>query len=165
MERTARLGLPTLVAGQAGKEITHNEALVLIDLLIGGVVEAIGVDVPPQDPAVGRCWIVGASPVDAWTGRAGALACWTEGGWRFVAAREGVALSVRGTGVPVRHREGAWRTGEVVAERVVVAGDAVLGARRPAIAAPSGGTVVDGEARAALGAALDAMRAHGLIGS
>lgn len=163
MERTARLGLPTLVAGQAGKEITHNEALMLIDVLIGGVVEAVGDDAPPPEPTVGRCWIAGVEPVAAWTGRAGVLACWTEGGWRFVAPTEGVALVVRGTGLPVRYRDGAWRTGEIVAERVVVAGKAVLGPQRPAIPAPAGGTAVDSEARAALSAVLDAMKAHGLI--
>ena len=150
MERTARLGLPTLVAGQAGKEVTHNEALVLLDALVGGVVDAVGVDAPPASAEVGRCWIVGATPTGAWAGQAGAVACRTEGGWRFVPAAEGFSLVLRGTGVPVRYRDGAWHLGEFTAPR-------------PAIADPAGGTTVDAEARAGLAAVLGAMRAHGLI--
>ena len=163
MERTARLGLPTLVAGQAGKEITHNEALVLLDALVVGAVEQVGGNEPPTSPDVGRCWIVGGSPTGAWAGQLHAFACWTEGGWRFVAATEGMTAVMRGTGVPVRYRDGAWRVGEVVAERLVVGGQAVVGARQPAIPDPIGGATTDAEARAGLAAVLATLRAHGLI--
>lgn len=163
MERTARLGLPTLVAGQAGKEITHNEALVLLDVLVGGVVDEVGGNDPPPSPGVGRCWIAGAAPTGAWAGHAGALACWTEGGWRFVAPTDGMNVALRGTGAPVRYRGGAWRVGEVVAERLVIGDEAVVGPRRPAIPDPTGGAAADVEARAALAAVLTALRAHGLI--
>lgn len=163
MERTEHLGLPLLAGGQAGKELTHNEALVLLDALIGGAVDGVGVDTPPVDAAVGRCWVVGAVPSGAWIGQAGAVACRTAGGWRFVPPSEGLALVIRGTGVPVRYHDGAWRTGEIVAERVVVGGKPVLGAQRPAIADPAGGATVDAEARAALSVVLAALRAHGLI--
>lgn len=91
-ETTARLGLPLLATGQARKEETHNEALALVDLLLGGGVEAMGVDAPPADPTVGQAWIVGAAPTGAWAGRAGAVAGWTGGGWRFVPPFEGLSL-------------------------------------------------------------------------
>ena len=45
----------------------------------------------------------------------------------------------------------------------MIGGVRVVGAQRPAIAAPTGGTVVDGEVRAVLDQVLTAMRAHGLI--
>ena len=57
-EMTARLGLPLLATGQAGKEVTHNEALALIDLALGAGVAAIGPDSPPAEPVVGQTWIV-----------------------------------------------------------------------------------------------------------
>jgi hypothetical protein len=39
----------------------------------------------------------------------------------------------------------------------------VVGPRQAAVAAPSGGTVIDAESRTALVAILAALRAHGLI--
>jgi hypothetical protein len=46
---------------------------------------------------------------------------------------------------------------------VQISGKQVVGPRQPAIAAPSGGTVVDGEARSAIGAILAALATHGLL--
>jgi hypothetical protein len=46
---------------------------------------------------------------------------------------------------------------------VLVDGVKVVGARQPAIADPTGGTSVDGEARDTLRAVLAALRGHGLI--
>ena len=82
-DTTARLALPLLVSGQAHKEETHNEALALIDLALCCAVEASGVDVPPEMPLPGQCWIVGSAPRGAWSGQAGALAGWTGAGWQF----------------------------------------------------------------------------------
>ena len=101
----------------------------------------------PPDPAAGQCWIVAVGAGGAWSGHDGALAAWTGGGWRFLAPFEGMsAWSVADAGV-ARRTGGQW----VVADR------------RPAIAGPSGGSVVDVEARAALTAILDSMRRHGVI--
>jgi hypothetical protein len=55
--------------------------------------------------------------------------------------------------------------GDLACRRVTVDGLAVLGARRPAIAAPVGGGTTDQEARATVSAILDALRSHGLIAS
>ena len=72
-DATLRLGLPFLAAGQAQKELTHNEALALADASICAAVQGIAIDVPPANPALGQCWIVGATPSGAWAGRAHAL--------------------------------------------------------------------------------------------
>ena len=40
-EMTDRLLLPLLATAQAQKEVTHNEALTLVDLLLAPVVEAV----------------------------------------------------------------------------------------------------------------------------
>ncbi len=163
-ERSPRLAMPLLQPGQAQKENDHNEALALLDIATQAVVRAVGVDGPPADPAPGDCWIVGSSPVGAWAGRAGALAGWTAGGWRFVAPSEGMTAWSVADGVGARYESGAWLLGEVNATRVAIGGVQVLGARAAAIPDPAGGGVIDGEARAALNAMLAAMRHHGLIG-
>jgi len=146
-EATARLNLPLLVPGQAQKELFHNEALAAIDIAVQASVRAVGTNAVPSDPAEGDCWVVGESPMDAWTDHAGAIAGWTAGGWRFVVPREGLAVWNQATGTVARFLAGGW----------------TAGAQRAPITAPQGGSVVDAEARATLAALLTAMQAHGLI--
>jgi len=160
---TARLGLPLLVAGQAQKEIAHNEALALADMLIQPVAESLGRNDPPSAPVEGQAWILGAAPTGAWSGRADAVAGWSEGGWRFCAAREGLHAFVRDTGLWARFSGGSWQSGVLDASSVRIGGNAVLGARQAAISMASGGSTVDAEARAAIAAILTALRGHGLI--
>jgi hypothetical protein len=162
-DRTPRLGLPLLATGQAQKELTHNEALALLDLAVGSAVTAVGPNAPPAAPAIGQAWIVGTAPVGDWIGHAGAVAGWTAAGWRFVAPFEGLSVWIVAEKLHARYVAGAWVRGEVRAERVLVGGVAVLGAQEPAIAGTGGGTVVDMEARAVLDRVLGALRAHGLI--
>lgn len=94
MDGTARWALPLLFAGQAQKEITHNEALVLVDALLHGRVESADLDNPPGAPAIGQCWIVAGGASGDWAGHAGAVALWTDGGWRFIAPRTGLSVAV-----------------------------------------------------------------------
>ena len=161
--QTDRLGLPMLQPGQAQKEMSHNEVLTLLDLAVQAAVEAIGVTAPPVEPAPGQCWIVGSPASGAWAGREDCVAGWTEAGWRFVAPTEGMAAWSRQDAQTARFSDGLWHVGDVRATRLIVAGDQVVGQRRPAIAAPSGGAAPDAEARAAIAAMLEALRSHGLI--
>lgn len=162
-ESTARFALPLIAAGQAQKEVTHNEALAALDLIAHPAVTGVGVNTPPADPAPGACWIVGAAPTGAWTGHADALAGWTAGGWRFAAAREGMTAWTGGANGFVQFTGGTWSAGALSGATLTLGGDQVVGARRPAIADPAGGAMADAEARAALVAALVALRGHGLI--
>lgn len=161
-ETTARLALPLLHAGQAQKELDHNEALVLLDIAVQPVVEAIGLNAPPDDPADGSCWVVGSDPTGAWAGHADALAGWTAGGWRFVAPRDGMSAWRATDGLTARY-EGGWTIGESRVVRLVIGSDQVIGERQAAIANPIGGSSIDIEARDAITAVLAAMRTHGLI--
>ncbi len=162
-DTTARLALPLLQPGQAQKELFHDEALMLLDLAVQPVVEAVGVDTPPAGPVPGQAWIVGAAPTDGWAGQAGALAGWTDGGWRFVTPFDGASAWSRADRCLVRHDGGAWVVGEARVRHVSVGGVTVLGPRVAAIPDPAGGTTVDVEARNAVAGILAAMRAHGLI--
>ncbi|MFS2110734.1 DUF2793 domain-containing protein [Sphingomonas sp. Sphisp140] len=161
-ETTDRFDLPLLHAGQAQKEMYHNEAIIGLDLLSHACAEAIGLNLPPADPAPGQCWIVGDTPEGAWLGRAGEVAAWTEGGWRFLAPREGMRLWLGEEAGFALFTGDEWRAGEAHG-RVMVAGRQVVGERAAAIAEPQGGPVVDAPARAAISAVLVALRAHGLI--
>jgi hypothetical protein len=163
MNVTPRFALPLLAAGQAQKELFHNEALVCIDALLHAVVEAIGTEAPPSTALPGQLWIVGSTPTGDWSSAAEQIAIWSEGGWRFIAPREGLAVMLRDDGRRAVWRDGEWRIGTVDASEVVVDGQRVIASRQAAIDVPTGGAVIDAEARGAITAVLSALRAHGLI--
>ncbi|HKY80261.1 MAG TPA: DUF2793 domain-containing protein [Sphingobium sp.] len=163
MDHTPRWALPQLFAGQAQKEIFHNEALARIDMLLHGLAESADAATPPVSPDIGSCWIVATGGTDAWAGRDGDLACWTEGGWRFVAPRRGLALWVADREQAMRHDGTGWADDPVRSDGIYVGGLRVAGEREGAIADPAGGATIDGEARGSVIAILNAMRAHGLI--
>lgn len=144
---TSRLGLPMLAAAQAQKEMTHNEALTLLDIAVQPVVAAVAPVTIPQAPTPGQCWIVGAGASGDWSGHEGALAAWTDGGWRFIAPFEGMAAWSIADGITVRRVGDRWRTT----------------ARGEAIADPNGGSLIDVEARAAVAKLLGALRAQGIL--
>ncbi|MEH3102173.1 MAG: DUF2793 domain-containing protein [Sphingomonas adhaesiva] len=160
---TVRLALPLLEAGQAQKEVTHNEALAVLDIAVQAVVQGGPVDQPPAAPAPGQCWLVGTAPQGPWAGRAGALAGWTDAGWRFAPAANGWRVWDAVANQPWRMTPTGWERGIVRAEQVRIGGRQVVGAQRPAISDVSGGSTIDAEGRAALAKILDTLRQHGLI--
>lgn len=163
MSSTPRLAMPFLAAGQAQKEIFHNEALQVLDALVASAVEGPPQDAPPTSPAVGDCYIVGDTPTGAWVGKAQSLAAYAAGGWRFVAPLEGMAAYVRSDAVCAVFQSGRWELGAVRGSSLILGGDQVVGNRAAAIASVSGGTVVDAQARTTIDQILAALRQHGLI--
>jgi hypothetical protein len=161
-EATPRFQLPFIVPGQAQKEMFHNEALVRIDAGLHAAVEAAGAETPPATPTVGESWLLGALPSGAWSGKPHQLAIFTEGGWRFLAPTVGMTAWDKGDGLMRRWTGSAW-SGELTAERLAVGGLQVVGERQPAVPSPSGGTVIDAEARAAVSAVIATLMSHGLI--
>jgi hypothetical protein len=141
---TPRLSLPLLTAGQAQKEITHNEALVLVDALIAARVAAVNALTPPTAPTTGQSWALGTAPTGLWAGQGGALAVATAGGWRFCAVPEGFSVRVAASGAIWLKQGTSW-------------------AAPAAIGAVSGGSVIDSEARSAIMAVRAALIGHGLI--
>jgi len=160
---TDRLALPLLLAGQAQKEVTHNEALALLDIASCPAVESADFAAPPGAPMVGQCWIVAEGATGVWADHVDALAGWTAGGWRFVAPLMGMSAWVADRGHRVLWNGMAWRDEAVRADGVYQDGVRVLGPRGGAIADPVGGSVVDVESRAAVQAMLAALRTHGMI--
>lgn len=164
METTERLGLPLLAPGQAQKELIHNEALQMLELLVAAAVEEPERNDPPANPATGACYLVGSAPTGDWSQFAGHLAALTSAGWRFVAPVPGMTALVKSSGLIASYSGQSWETGTVRVQRVMVDGVQVLASRAAAIPDPAGGTIVDAEARSALAQILSAMRQHGMIG-
>ena len=88
-ETSARLSLPYLMAAQAQKHVTHNQALERPDALVQTVVQGMNATTPPLTPAEGEVWALGPGPVNAWAGQDNDLAVWSNGGWYFVTPQPG----------------------------------------------------------------------------
>src|SRR4051812_9416280 len=83
---TGRLGLPYIQQSQSQKEVTHNQALDILDIITQSVVVNVNLNTPPGSPTVGSVYIIGASPTGAWASNVNNLAqAQTGGGWLFVA--------------------------------------------------------------------------------
>jgi hypothetical protein len=150
-ETSARLALPLLVPGQAQKEMTHNEALATLDLLVQASVTSVGLATPPSAPVAGQCWIVGEDATGAWADRDGAIAGWTAGGWRFATPGEGMVAWDADSRSFARYADGNWMVG------------ALLGNPLASIILSTGGPTADFEARAAISSVIMVLRNFGLI--
>ena len=162
-EVSDRYALPLLQTAQAQKEVTHNEALTSIDALLHLAVETGTMAVPPVAPVGGTGWIVGASSTGAWAGKAGQVAFWTEGGWRFTVPRQGCVAWLRDVQHFAVFTAAGWRDDGWPVAGLRVAGRLALAAAPASVLAPVGGTVVDSEARASLAILLIALRAAAIV--
>lgn len=162
-DTSARFALPFILPGQAQKEAYHNEALALVDAALHACVEDEPASDPPGDPESGQSWIVADSPTGAWSGQAGALASWTGGGWRFVFPVAGMLAWNKALGCWIHWSGSEWSDGALPATGIVIGGEQVVGPRCPDVPSPSGGTIIDAEARAAIDAVIETLKSHGLI--
>jgi hypothetical protein len=89
MDDTPNLRMPYIMAAQAQKHITHNEALRVLDCLVQLSVRSRNQAAPPAAPADGDRYIVAASPTGAWAGKGGKIAAWQDNAWAFAAPAEG----------------------------------------------------------------------------
>lgn len=141
-DKSIRLGLPFLFAGQAQKEFFVNEAFSIMDLLLHPAVAGVLGDAP--DTALeGECWLVAENAGGNWNGRAGMIAVRQDGAWKFVGPISGMRLYDRGTSQTLLY-SGRWYRPET-----------------PTL--PEAGETVDQEARAAIETIIRAMRTAGLI--
>ena len=135
----------------------------LIDIVAAAAVESVGSNAPPASPVDGQCFVVGSAPTGAWAGHAKAIAGYAPGGWRFVDAVAGMTALDKASGQTAAYDGTAWSIGAIKGASLKLGASQVVGPRLAAVANPSGGTVIDIEARAAIVLILDRMRTHGLI--
>ena len=140
--RTARFDFPLLFVGQSQKEGFVNEAVARIDALLHLAVEGEQA-APPTTPVDGQAWLIATAATGAWSGQSGKIAARQSGNWLFAVPRDGMRLLNRATGQEMRFA-GIWRVPTLPA-------------------APSGGSTVDSEARAAIAAVLAALTTAGIV--
>ena len=127
-----------MLAGQAQKEFYVNEAHALADALLHAACEDEAA-APPVDPADGEAWLVATGATGEWAGEDGKLAARQAGNWLVVAPKDGMRLFDRATGQVLLYNGGR--------------------------ALPSGGSVIDAEARNAIGELISALVDGGVLPS
>jgi hypothetical protein len=162
MSETIRHALPLLSAGQAQKEIAHNEALLAIDRQLHLAVESRALAVPPAAPVAGSAYIVAAGAGGEWTGKAGQIASFDGFGWDFTAPVAGCVAWVADEQAFSAFADG-WATGGWPVRGLRISGREVLAAAPTAVAPPTGGAIADGECRAALTLLLTALKDQGIV--
>lgn len=105
-ETTPNLALPYIIAAQAQKHVTHNEAIRALDALVQLSVADRDLATPPPSPLPGQRYIVGPAPSGGWASHAGKIAAFQDGtweiytpqtGWTVWVADENVLLAWNGT--------------------------------------------------------------------
>jgi hypothetical protein len=114
----------------------------LADLALHCTVEG-ELTAPPASSLAGEAWLVSATPTGAFAGHAQAIAGYTAGGWRFIAARPGLRVYDR-DGACFRHLTDSWQ-------------------RSVQPATPAGGSTIDQEARSAIVGIIEKLVAAGIL--
>ena len=86
---TTHLLLPYILASQAQKHVTHNEALRLLDAMVQLSVLDRDLTAPPASPADGDRYLVAASASGLWAGWDLNVAFWIDGVWQRLVPRPG----------------------------------------------------------------------------
>lgn len=143
-DASPRWGLPFLFSGQSQKEIFHNEAIFLLDSLISPYVLGEADDPAPLSPSHGNCWIIGAAPTGDFAEKPGWLAIWSENGWRFMEPCRGLRVFDAAANCCRVYEGVAWTDAEIITP-------------------PSGGAVVDEEARGAISELINCLIAQKIL--
>ncbi len=89
MDTSPNLILPYIVAAQAQKHVTHNEAIRALDVLVQISVLDRNLTQPPAAPTEGARYLIAPQSTGGWTGRSGNLAAFQDGAWAYYAPKEG----------------------------------------------------------------------------
>lgn len=108
MDDTPNLKLPYIVAAQAQKHVTHNEAIRALDALVQISVADRDLTVPPASPSDGERYIIASGATGDWAGNDGMLAAWQDGAWMLYTPREGWLAWVADEDVLVAWDGSAW---------------------------------------------------------
>ncbi len=108
MDQTPNLALPYIMAAQAQKHITHNEAIRALDSLVQLMVLDRDLTAPPGAPADGDRYIVAPSATGEWAGHDLEIAAYQDGAWAYYVPGEGWLLWIADEDIAVAWDGTAW---------------------------------------------------------
>jgi hypothetical protein len=107
-DTTTHLGLPYLMAAQAQKHVTHNEALRLLDAMVQLAVLDRTRTAPPASPADGDRHLVASGSTGLWAGWDLNVAFWVDGVWLRLVPRPGWLVWVADEGAFLVWSGSSW---------------------------------------------------------
>ncbi|MBK0327282.1 DUF2793 domain-containing protein [Rhodobacteraceae bacterium F11138] len=107
-DTTTNLQLPYLLASQAQKHVTHNEAIRLLDGLVQMSVIDRDLTAPPSSPADGDRYIVGSGATGDWSGWDLSVVLYADGIWTRLAPRAGWRVWVEDEGALLVYNGATW---------------------------------------------------------
>ncbi len=108
MDITANLNLPYIMAAQAQKHVTHNEAIRALDALVMLAVMDRDLATPPASPDEGDRYLVAASATGAWSGNDGQIAAYQDGAWIFHTPKTGWTCQIIDEGILQSYDGANW---------------------------------------------------------
>ena len=107
-DNTTHLLLPYILASQAQKHVTHNEALRLLDAMVQLSVLDRDLTAPPASPADGDRYLVASGATGLWAGWDLNVAVWTDGVWMRLVPRPGWRVWVEDERLLLVHDGAGW---------------------------------------------------------
>jgi hypothetical protein len=139
MVNSPRFSIPYIVASQAQKEVTHNDAVNDLESLAQISVINATTNAPPASLAEGDSYIIGPSPTGAWAGQAGKVASYYSG-WRIKTPQEGWVAWIQDADQLVIYDGSAWTAalfavpaGSISAPGLYFDGDSDTGLYAPSV--------------------------------
>ena len=111
MADTPNLELPLWSEGQDLPNVTHNEALIIIDILLQGRIIDRDLDTPPVSPSEGDAYIVASVATGDWFGEEDSIAYFFGSIWRFITPTEGLQIFAADEVVRLTFLSGSWVIG------------------------------------------------------
>lgn len=108
MNDTPNLALPYILAAQAQKHVTHNEAIRALDCLVQLSIASRTLSEPPTSPEDGTRYIVANRANGDWADQDGKVAAYQDGAWVFYAPKEGWRAWAVSESALLVYEAGAW---------------------------------------------------------
>lgn len=89
MDRTDNLDIPYIMAAQAQKHVTHNEAIRALDAIVQLSVLDRDLTTPPLTPTDGERYIIATSATGEWAGKDDQITAYQDGAWMYYSPLEG----------------------------------------------------------------------------
>ena len=110
-DATTHLLLPYILAAQAQKHVTHNEALRILDGLVQLSVLDRDLTAPPGSPADGDRYIVPTAATGVWAGKTNQIAVRIDGTWEFHPPKVGWLCYIEDEAKLSAYKSTGWSAG------------------------------------------------------